>query len=422
MLTAALDCYTWCFETALLSPLALFASPGTSSSSSCLWIALGYLVDKVATTGTDEYARSSCCTPSEIEQFTSAKCTAIIRLLDFLSALFARYSTEAARLQPLQQLLLRHSSSPIYALVVRVCLDARSLGFDLNELDVSQQLPLTTARFLATFVRQTASVERLRAACRQMMADNAYLAFVSSDLETMRERRRRGGGGVCPSEDEADGGNKWLRLSQLLNGLKQLAELHIADISPQLNRDIFDYLIESFYFYNSSSSSNTDNTTGGTKETLSCADAKRKLLTLCLDTNRMHLASSSSASSTSDFLLDLLSEHYFLAASDSFFVYYSREICAQMSKRHELVLDFVLGKVHAHLQDALRLVVAWLEYVTTGMERHERKTTGAKIVRHLYKNWSVLRPYWRSDTTSASASSSSSGGKRVLQLQIVYQN
>ena len=87
MLIAPLDCYTWVFGQRLLTPRDLF-----EKGKSCIWLSLQYFVDHIINADLVDMIKkvykfqhkTECpniivCTPSELEEYRTAKCTALIR-------------------------------------------------------------------------------------------------------------------------------------------------------------------------------------------------------------------------------------------------------------------------------------------------------------------------------------------------------
>jgi len=103
MLIAPLDCYSWVFTERLLTPANIF----NSSNKSCLWLSVHYFIENIINLSLDEVCHrvqpSSAhftCTPHEIEEYKSAKCTAIVRFIDFLCTMIGLFPLEAMRCIP----------------------------------------------------------------------------------------------------------------------------------------------------------------------------------------------------------------------------------------------------------------------------------------------------------------------------------
>ena len=93
----------------------------------------------------------------------------------------------------------------------------------------------------------------------------------------------------------------WLKLSQLVNGFEQLSEFDLYDIPFDLNKIIFEYILEQSYHSNAF-----------VQESLTCVDAKRKLLNLTLNLNYLSLKKSKQSESlVNDFLIEVLDKYLF---------------------------------------------------------------------------------------------------------------
>ncbi|CAF4102426.1 unnamed protein product [Rotaria sordida] len=97
---ASLDCYTLAFSKEFLNPL-LFQD---NNQYSRLIVALSYIITKISmstlydiVTYLPPSSQSYVFTPTYISQFETAKCTVIVRLLNFITALSSKYPQDTMR-------------------------------------------------------------------------------------------------------------------------------------------------------------------------------------------------------------------------------------------------------------------------------------------------------------------------------------
>jgi DNA-dependent protein kinase catalytic subunit len=193
MLTAPLDCYTWIFGQKLLTPGDLFAS-----KKSCVWLSLSYFVENVMNFELPELVRRVyhsgdpnafiVCSPSETEEFKRAKCTAIVRLIDFLCTLVGNFPAEFSRTIPSSMW-----SDAFLKCVVNLCLDPQVVGFSLNDLEVYTNLPAKTKVFLKLFTQHAPPhiLDRLKGVCKALIGDEKQeMQLIIKNLESSTERTK----------------------------------------------------------------------------------------------------------------------------------------------------------------------------------------------------------------------------------------
>ncbi|CAF1189299.1 unnamed protein product, partial [Adineta ricciae] len=134
---ASLDCYTWVFSQGFLNP-TLF------QGRSRLIVSLSYFISKVSMNSLHDIStyfvssspHSSVFTPTDVRQFDVAKCTVIVRLLNFITALWTKYPQDTKR-------AIDNSfySPDLRKLILTCVLNPTQLGFDINNEEVNRKLP-----------------------------------------------------------------------------------------------------------------------------------------------------------------------------------------------------------------------------------------------------------------------------------------
>ncbi|CAF0848203.1 unnamed protein product, partial [Adineta ricciae] len=136
---ASLDCYTWIFSQGFLNPL-LFQD---NNQQSRFIVALSYFVGKISMSTLSDlvaYFPSSnqpqVFTPTDINQFETAKCTVIVRLLNFITALWSKYPQDTMR-----AIDASFYSQDLVKLILTCVLNPTQLGFDINNEEINKKLP-----------------------------------------------------------------------------------------------------------------------------------------------------------------------------------------------------------------------------------------------------------------------------------------
>lgn len=177
---------------------------------------------------------------------------------------------------------------------------------------------------------------------------------------------------------------EWLKLSQIINGYEQLSEFNLYHVPMDINKEIFDYLIEL---------SNKNETS----ENLSCLEAKRKLFGLCLYLNSLSSTNTSKANSKNDYLLFII-ERYLNDNEKSMtnlFSNYKNEIYLWLCKKHDSIIKLLFNKINESFVKCSNLLIGLLEFIA--FDKQIRKSYGSKIVNVIYDNWNLLSNHWNSD-------------------------
>ncbi|CAF0815340.1 unnamed protein product [Brachionus calyciflorus] len=338
LLNAPLDCYTWVFAEKLISPQSLF-----SSQKTCVWTSLETFIDKIALNSLDEivskfYSESLVFTPNEIDEYNRTKCTVIIRLMDFMEALFRSYLKESLNLIPNNFL-----NENFFTMIIKMTLDPTSLGFSLKDLEVFSNLAQKIRGFFRIVIQNLPAtrLESLKLLCSTILSENKELNLQSKDLNNI----------------------DWTNLSQLVTGYEILNEFKIFKITFDLTRLV-------------------SNLTSEDTESQSLIEAKRKLFSLCLSINK-------------EYIFELFSE-YFYSSNCSFMAYFKAEIFNESLKRHDEILKFLLyKKLENFFPKVITFLISFLDFVS--MDKNLRKSGGHKLVYFIYQNWSVFQPFWSND-------------------------
>lgn len=382
MLTAPLDCYSWVFGERLLTPLSLF-----SSNKSCIWSSLNYFIENIMNNDLStlikqvyqngEPSSFVVCSPSEIDDYNRAKCTAIIRLCDFLCTMMANYPAESVKCIQESQIW----TDSLFTCIVNMCLDPQLVGFNLNDLDVYTNLPIKTRAFLKLFTQHMPAnlQSKLKKVCRKIVGDEkkeveALIQSISGDTSISN-----------PKTATVD----WIKLSQLVTGYEQLDEYGLYEFPHGLNRTLFDFVC------NKSSSSYE-------QESLTSSEAKRKLFNLCMGFNSSPIKQIKTPGQ--DYLIEII-DKYLLNGQDgdeekkslSLFTYFKSEVCSWICRRHDVIMRYLLAKVNVNMVKIVTLLTWLMEYLIYS-EKQLKKSHGVKIVQTLYENWSCFKDYWHAES------------------------
>ncbi|CAF3651048.1 unnamed protein product [Rotaria socialis] len=136
---ASLDCYTWAFSQGYLNPL-LFQD---NHQQSHLIVALLYFITKVSmstlyniVTYFPPSTQTHVFTPTDISQFETAKCTVIVRLLNFITALWSKYPQDTLR-----AIDSSFYNNDLTTLILTCVFNPTQLGFDINNEEINKKLP-----------------------------------------------------------------------------------------------------------------------------------------------------------------------------------------------------------------------------------------------------------------------------------------
>ncbi|CAF4987289.1 unnamed protein product, partial [Rotaria magnacalcarata] len=136
---ASLDCYTWVFSQGFLNPLIL----QENNKRSRLIESLSYFISKISMNTLHDIVtyfpssnQSNVFTPNDVHQFDTAKCTVIVRLLNFITAIWTKYPQDTKR-------AIENSfySNDLTKLILTCVFNPTQIGFDINNEEINKKLP-----------------------------------------------------------------------------------------------------------------------------------------------------------------------------------------------------------------------------------------------------------------------------------------
>ncbi|XP_067044034.1 DNA-dependent protein kinase catalytic subunit-like isoform X2 [Acropora muricata] len=158
-LLAALDCYTWSFSQKLLSPSQVFRAATDGTASSVLFTSLNFFVTKLAAFGItaakhcfaveQTTVKKEVFTPKEIDSYNKAKCTLIIRIMNFLEVLLQVSSKDTFKIVPAE-----FWSESIFNIVLSCVMEPGVIGFNMGDIEVIEKLPEQTGAVCKMFAKK----------------------------------------------------------------------------------------------------------------------------------------------------------------------------------------------------------------------------------------------------------------------------
>ncbi|UJR22353.1 hypothetical protein I4U23_025415 [Adineta vaga] len=147
---ASLDCYTWVFSQGFLNP-SLFQNDNQRSR---LIESLTYFISKISMCTLHDIItyfpssnQSYVFTPSDVHQFDTAKCTVIVRLLNFITALWTKYPQDTKR-----AIDSSFYSQDLTKLILTCVFNPTQLGFDINNEEINRKLPERILNLLKSMI------------------------------------------------------------------------------------------------------------------------------------------------------------------------------------------------------------------------------------------------------------------------------
>jgi hypothetical protein len=188
----------------------------------------------------------------------------------------------------------------------------------------------------------------------------------------------------------------WLKLSQLITGYEQLHEFGLHPFSPDLNRTLFEFLCAKV---------KSDYSSSYEQESLTCAEAKRKLFNLVLSLNcgqilRQQTTRGTATDTTRDYLVELVDAHLFNSSDRkqaSLFAYFKTELCTWLCRRHHTLIKYLFSKLAVSFGKTVGLLTTLMEFLIG--DKSLRRDFGSSIVECLYENWPLFRENWQPDAS-----------------------
>ena len=248
--------------------------------------------------------------------------------------------------------------------LIDICLDPDRVGFSLNDLEVYTNLPVKTKQFLKLITQNLPKhiIDFLKQKCIELIDEKKEYSEVMNYVDVIRSNT---------AKIQID----WPKLSQLINGYEQLGELKLYHFSVDLNRALFEHLLNHSEIIQS--------------ESQTCTEAKRKLLNLTISLNFNRLQSSAD-----DYLIQIIDKYLFTGAKE-FFQYYRNEIFYWICRRHEHIIKYILSKLNLNFFKSVTLISHIIEYL--GTEKNLRKSFGTKLVNFVYESWPMFKEAWQSN-------------------------
>ena len=120
-----------------------------------------------------------------------------------------------------------------FTCIINLCLDPQSVGFNLNDLEVSSQLPIKTKTFLKLFTQHAKPnvQNQFKNVCKKHIDDkNKFKALIES-IKSLKVDKSS----TPDVKSESSYMSDWIKLSQLVNGYEQLSEFNLYTISLDFN-------------------------------------------------------------------------------------------------------------------------------------------------------------------------------------------
>ncbi|CAD5112585.1 DgyrCDS1798 [Dimorphilus gyrociliatus] len=138
---ASLDCYTWILSQRFLSTTDLF-SKKQDPNPSRLFEVMSHFISDIAMLNLDSLTKcfksnsSTIFTVKEVTVFNRLKCTVIVRIFHLIEAAISQNVKESLKILSAEVL-----SEDFFKLLFTCFLDAKSLGFDLADIETAKRLP-----------------------------------------------------------------------------------------------------------------------------------------------------------------------------------------------------------------------------------------------------------------------------------------
>lgn len=297
------------------------------------------------------------------------KCTALIRLIDFLSTMLGLYPQESVKVIP-----SKIWSSNLFKCLIDTCLDPDKVGFSLNDMEVYTNLPIKTRHILKLMTQHLPKhvIENLKRKCVELIEEKKeYTSLI--DYIDMIKNENQTSSNSSSSKVQID----WLKLSQLINGYEQLSELNLYNFSMDLNRILFEYIL------------NRDEI--NEQESQTCSEAKRKLLNLTISLNCLNIGVVKS-----DYLIQIIDKYIFENKNmNKFFQYYKNEIFQWICKRYEPIIKYIFSKMSINFIKSVTLLSYIVDYLAS--EKNLRKSYGTKLINYVYENWPLFKEFWQTE-------------------------
>ncbi len=234
---------------------------------------------------------------------------------------------------------------------------------------MATNLPLKTSAFFKTFFQHAgiSLQNRFKNQLSQIINQNKQFNQIITNIE---------------SRSTIKTAIDWLKLSQLISGYEQLNEFNIFHLQLDLTRIVYDYLTRK--------PGDIATLAVDEPESLTCVDAKNKLLGLCL---RMNYNSIRLSKTSDDYLIEIIDKYLFDQTDSGILAYYIGEVSLWMCKRNDQIITYVLNKLKLNFGKCIGLFINLADYLCG--DKVQRKAFGKQVAIRFYQSWSLLRDYWQ---------------------------
>jgi DNA-dependent protein kinase catalytic subunit len=235
---APLDCYTWIFSQQLLVPAQLFS---TSTGKTVIWTSIAYFIQHVALVGLVDLAKNLhsknplsnalIFSSNEIDEYKQIKCTAIVRLIEFLTIML-----HGSNAQFMPDSII---TDKLFYLLLDLCLNRSQLGFNLNDLAVFTNLNQILTNFFRNFVlvpKLKVKLQTFSSSAFENSAKSSYISIVDY-LSLTRTSAN--------TDENCIQAVNWFKLMQIVNGFELLNEFDIYKMDHSVNKVLLDYIYDS---------------------------------------------------------------------------------------------------------------------------------------------------------------------------------
>lgn len=244
-LLGLLECYTWILEQQLLEPKLLFEVPNKPSFIFPLitkFLERLALCENLHEALSDDEAASLFCTPTGTSAFNLAKCSVTVRLFNFLAVwMKSTPSSMSAIPEPFWK------TGAFWKCCVVCVLLPSEAGFDLSDLEVSNQLPLEMLGFLrqvsgtfpdllsSSFASALSDFLAKRPECSLEKLLDMDIDELNCPPGTLELSQAADVEPMDEDPKQQQGQKDVLRLTGLVSGYRLLAELNIVKVDPELS-------------------------------------------------------------------------------------------------------------------------------------------------------------------------------------------
>ncbi|XP_071960307.1 DNA-dependent protein kinase catalytic subunit-like [Antedon mediterranea] len=398
-LLAALDCYCWSFGESLITPNDVF----TGKNGKSLFASLEFFLHKLAMSDITAATRmfrinsSDTFTPQENEEYDYAKCTLTVRVFDFLTVVLMRSSDIQKVLPP------KILNEDLIGLIVSCILEPCSVGFNMADIMVSNNLPKRTCSLLKLLMDKVPSLRnKIESFIKEKLVKNKNLNIFSR-LNSLF------------TDPESD----YTTLGHLISGYEQLHKVGLLvpvvtkicqrGQSPiNLANQVLDCVFKSLFV-------TQDGCVVTSKPTPMALDLRQQLLKLAfaIGVKTKFLVSflriKDQVSSSSN-----PSKGGTITKGAVFFTTFKTAINCEFMMDVNEVIKLLMHELDDDPQQTCSIMGSILQYIIN--DKQLRKKYGTSIVNSVLSNWNKLRPWWIAGSTREMKSACLLLLKSLLQI------